>query len=66
MSETKTDRADGIFEKGGNRRITGGNYGKALAVKCINGTFVSRETDGVVACKRIPFVGKPPVGDLRW
>ena len=51
---------------GENKKITDGNYDKSLAVKCINGTFVGRKTDGVIAYKGIPFVGKQPVGELRW
>ncbi len=51
---------------GENKPITDGNYDKSLAVKCINGTFVGRKTDGVIAYKGIPFVGEQPVGNLRW
>ncbi len=51
---------------GENKKITDGNYDKSLAVKCINGTFVGKKNDGVVAYKGIPFVGKQPVGNLRW
>ena len=51
---------------GENKQITDGNYDQSLAVKCINGTFVGRRTDGVVAYKGIPFVGQQPVGELRW
>jgi len=51
---------------GENKRITDGNYDKSLAVKCINGTFVGKKRDGVIAYKGIPFVGKQPVGELRW
>ena len=51
---------------GENKKITDGNYDKALAVKCINGTFVGKKNDGVIAYKGIPFVGKQPVGELRW
>ncbi|MBQ7733877.1 MAG: carboxylesterase family protein, partial [Synergistaceae bacterium] len=51
---------------GENKPITDGNYDKSLAVKCINGTFVGKKTDGVIAYKGIPFVGKQPVGELRW
>jgi len=51
---------------GENKKITDGNYDKSLAVKCINGTFVGKRTDGVVAFKGIPFVGQQPVGELRW
>ena len=51
---------------GENRQITDGNYDKSLAVKCINGTFVGKKTDNVIAYKGIPFVGRQPVGDLRW
>ena len=51
---------------GENKPITDGNYDKSLAVKCINGTFVGKKNDGVIAYKGIPFVGKQPVGELRW
>ena len=49
-----------------NKKITSGNYDPSLAVKCINGTFVGKKTDNVIGYKGIPFVGKQPVGDLRW
>ena len=51
---------------GENRKITDGNYDRSLAVECVNGTFVGKKTDGVIAFKGIPFVGEQPVGDLRW
>ena len=51
---------------GENKKITGDNYDKSLAVKCINGTFVGKKNGNVVAYKGIPFVGKQPVGELRW
>ena len=51
---------------GENKQITDGNYDKSLAVKCVNGTFVGKKNDGVIAYKGIPFVGKQPVGELRW
>ena len=51
---------------GENKKITDDNYDKSLAVKCINGTFVGRKTENVIAYKGIPFVGKQPVGELRW
>ena len=51
---------------GENKPITDGNYDKSLAVKCINGTFVGKKRDGVIAYKGIPFVGKQPVGEFRW
>ena len=49
-----------------NKRVTGGSYDKALAVKCVNGTFVGEKTENIIAYKGIPFVGRQPVGDLRW
>ena len=49
-----------------NRRITGEDYDRSLAVKCVNGTFVGRKTGNVITYKGIPFVGKQPVGELRW
>lgn len=57
-----------VFKKS---RISCPNYSPfihsvtVLAVKCINGTFVGRKNDNVIAYKGIPFVGKQPVGELR-
>ena len=51
---------------GENKQITDGNYDKSLAVKCVNGTFVGKKIDDVIAYKGIPFVGRQPVGELRW
>jgi len=51
---------------GENKKITDGNYDKSLAVKCINGTFVGKKVEDVIVYKGIPFVGKQPVGELRW
>ena len=51
---------------GENKRITDGNYDQSLAVRCVNGTFVGKNIDGVITYKGIPFVGKQPVGELRW
>ena len=70
MGETK-DSLSAARERmralyGENKKITDDNYDKSLAVKCINGTFVGRRTDGVIAYKGIPFVGRQPVGELRW
>ena len=50
---------------GENKKIIG-DYDKSLAVKCINGTFVGKKTENIIAYKGIPFVGKQPVGSLRW
>ena len=51
---------------GENKQITNGDYDKSLAVKCINGTFVGKKTDNIIVYRGIPYVGKQPVGDLRW
>lgn len=51
---------------GENQKITDGNYDASLAVRCVNGTFVGRKTENIIAYKGIPFTGRPPVGDLRW
>ena len=51
---------------GENKPITDGNYDQSLAVKCMNGTFVGRKTDNITVFRGIPYVGKQPVGDLRW
>ena len=57
-------RMDALY--GENKQITDGNYDKSLAVKCINGTFVGKEADGVISYKGIPFVGAQPTGEHRW
>ena len=60
-----TERMQALY--GENKKITDGKYDKALAVKCVNGTFVGKKTDeNVIAYRGIPFVGKQPVGELRW
>ena len=51
---------------GENKPIVDGHYDKTLAVKCINGTFVGRKTEDITVFRGIPYVGKQPVGDLRW
>lgn len=51
---------------GENKKIEGDNYDKSLAVKCINGTFVGKKTDNTIVFRGIPYVGKQPVGNLRW
>ena len=51
---------------GENRKIEDGSYDESCAVKCVNGTFVGKRADGVVAFKGIPFVGEQPTGALRW
>ena len=51
---------------GENKPITDGNFDQSLAVKCINGTFVGRKTENITVFRGIPYVGKQPVGELRW
>ena len=51
---------------GENHKITDGNFDKSLAVKCVNGTFVGKRTENIISYRGIPFVGKQPVGELRW
>ena len=57
---------DDTEQYGENKKITDGNYDKSLAVKCVNGTFVGKKKDNIIAYKGIPFVGQQPVGNLRW
>ena len=51
---------------GENKPILDGNYDPSLAVKCINGTFVGKKTENITVFRGIPYVGRQPVGDLRW
>ncbi len=51
---------------GENKKITDGNFDKSLAVKCKNGTFVGKKTENIIMYRGIPFVGRQPVGELRW
>lgn len=70
MSELKNSRSvskEMIRARyGENRRITDGNYDQTLAVRCINGTFVGRQEENIIAYKGIPFVGEQPVGKNRY
>ena len=36
---------------GENKKITDGSFDKSLAVKCVNGTFVGKKADDVIAFK---------------
>ena len=54
MGETKNILANEIQEKvelqqGENRRILDGHYDQSLAVRCVNGTFVGRKTENIIA-----------------
>ena len=51
---------------GENKPITNGFYDKALAVKCVNGTFVGTKEKNVISYKGIPFVGEQPTGKNRF
>ncbi len=51
---------------GENKEITDGSYDESLAVKCINGTFVGKKSEGVITYRGIPFGGDQPVGEYRW
>ncbi|MBO5550950.1 MAG: carboxylesterase family protein [Lachnospiraceae bacterium] len=66
MSEQSSTGEQLIEQYGENSRITGGDYDSSLAVRCINGTFVGKRRDNIIAFKGIPFVGKQPVGEYRW
>ena len=63
MSEVK-EKMRALY--GENRQLMDESYDKSLAVKCKNGTFVGKKTEGIIAYKGIPFVGQQPVGEDRW
>ncbi len=65
MSEM-AEQLKALYGYGENKQITDGEYDQSLAVRCVNGTFVGRKTDNIIAYKGIPFVGRQPVGELRW
>ena len=70
-SAKETSEADEYKEMiralyGENKTIKASDYDQSLAVKCINGTFVGKKTDGIIAFRGIPYVDKQPVGELRW
>ena len=46
-------------------RVFNGEYDVSLSAKCSNGTFVGKESDGIIAFKGIPYA-KQPLGELRW
>ena len=66
--ETLDDIRTLLWEQygGENKRITDADYDRTLAVKCINGIFVGRKTENVVMYRGIPYVGRQPIGELRW
>ena len=42
------DKAKVRAQYGENRKITDGQYDRSLAVKCVNGTFVGKKSEGVI------------------
>ena len=64
MLDEATKRMQALY--GENREIVDGAFDASCAVRCVNGTFVGRRVDGVLAFKGIPFVGAQPEGELRW
>ena len=47
-----------------NKRLTDGNYDRALAVKCVNGTFVGKKEESSME-KKILINGKIYTEDTR-
>ncbi|MBO4606824.1 MAG: carboxylesterase family protein, partial [Prevotella sp.] len=66
LSDIEKMKEEIMAQYGENKKITGDNYDKSLAVKCINGTFVGKKSDNIIAFKGIPYVGSQPIGELRW
>lgn len=66
---SKTDQMIKIKEMmaaryGKNKRLSG-EYDPALAVRCVNGTFVGKAEGDVSVFLGIPYV-QPPTGERRW
>ena len=62
MSFTENDQLNDAKAKvradyGENRKIADGNYDKSLAVRCVNGTFVGRRRENIIAYKGILSAG---------
>ena len=66
LSDLEKMKEEIMAQYGENKKITNDNYDKTLAVKCVNGTFVGKRSDNIIAFKGIPYVGSQPVGGLRW
>jgi len=68
-TETETDSEESRTQKEATpttSALSGDNQdNQSLAVKCNNGTFVGKETDGLIIWKGIPYATQP-VGNLRW
>ncbi len=56
---------EAISQSYAENQILTGDFDEDNAVKCVNGTFVGSQKDGVLSFKGIPYA-KAPIGSLRW